>query len=309
MNGRKLRALVDIGCITTLVTLEIAEDWNGKLKITVVDGRDVDCKGISLLKLVVSGMKLNINAVVTDRMVEGIDLVMRMDTIHQLGGVLINGDRVDFRAAKYAIAVHSRKDCEVGKEKEEIVIEDQDFCAEFDGRTWTLEWYWKESSPELRNRLACYESSLKGVVKEDFEREVDKWIDEGVLVPCEKELEVGVLPLMAVLQPMKGKVMPVFDFRKVNYHVECHTDGEVVDVCGEILRKWRRMTGASKMVDLKSAYLQLKVSKSLWKYQLVRYKERTYCFTRLGFRLNSTPKIVNDFKEDIGEDEKGRWHR
>ena len=41
-------------------------------------------------------------------------------------------------------------------------------------------------------------SFLKGVVKEDFEREVDKWIDEGVLVPWEKEVELGILPLMAV---------------------------------------------------------------------------------------------------------------
>ena len=58
--------------------------------------------------------------------------------------------------------------------------------------------------------MAYYESSLKGIVKKDFEREVDKWIDAGVLVPWEKEVEVGVLPLMAVLQLMKGKVKPVF---------------------------------------------------------------------------------------------------
>ena len=45
-------------------------------------------------------MKLNINAVVMERMVEGIDLVMRMDAIRQLGGVPINSDGVDFGAAK-----------------------------------------------------------------------------------------------------------------------------------------------------------------------------------------------------------------
>ena len=54
---------------------------------------------------------------------------------------------------------------------------------------------------------------------------MDKWIDEGVLVPWEKEVEVGVLPLMAVLQPTKGKVRLVFDFREVNGHVECNTSG------------------------------------------------------------------------------------
>ena len=151
MNSRILRALVDIGCTTTLVTLEIVEDWNRKSRITVVDGRDVDCKGISLVKLVVSGMKLNINAVVIDRMVEGIGLVMGMDAISQLGGVLINDDRVNFGAAKCAVAVHLSKDCKVGKEKEEMVIEDQDFRTEFNGRAWTVEWYWKENPPELRN--------------------------------------------------------------------------------------------------------------------------------------------------------------
>ena len=114
MNSRKLSALVDTVCTTTLVTPEIAEDWTGRSRITIVGGRDEDCKGISLMKLVVSGKKLNINAIVMDRMVEGIDLVMGMDVIRQLGGVLINGDGVDFGAAKCAIAVHSSKDCEAG---------------------------------------------------------------------------------------------------------------------------------------------------------------------------------------------------
>ena len=47
--------------------------------ITVVDGKDVDCKGTSLVKLVVCGMKLSINAVGMHRMVEGIDLVIGME--------------------------------------------------------------------------------------------------------------------------------------------------------------------------------------------------------------------------------------
>ena len=145
INGRKLRALVDTGSTTTLVTPEIAEDWNGKSRTTIVDGRDVDCKEISWVKFVVSGMKLNINAVVMDRMVEGIDLVMRMDAIRQLGGVLINGDGVDFEAAKCAVEVHLRKDCKVGKEKEEMIIEDG-----------ISEQSSMEGPLELRNRVACY---------------------------------------------------------------------------------------------------------------------------------------------------------
>ena len=55
------------------------------------------------------------------------------------------------------------------------------------------------------------------------------------------------------------------------------------------------------MVDLKSANLQLRVSKNLWKYQLVRYKGSTYCLTGLGFGLNSAPKIMSTILKKILE--------
>ena len=47
------------------------------------------------------------------------------------------------------------------------------------------------------------------------------------------------------------------------------------------------MGGVSKIVDL-----QLHVNNKLWKYQLVKYKGKTYRLTRLGFRLNSAPKVM-----------------
>ena len=43
---------------------------------------------------------------------------------------------------------------------------------------------------------------------------------------------------MAVVQPTKNKTRPVMDFREFNTHVECHTGGDVMDVCGETLREW-----------------------------------------------------------------------
>ena len=52
------------------------------------------------------------------------------------------------------------------------------------------------------------------------------------------------------------------------------------------------MRGASTIVDLKSAYLQVHVAEKLWRYQLVKYGGRTYCLTRLGFGLNSAPRIM-----------------
>ena len=52
------------------------------------------------------------------------------------------------------------------------------------------------------------------------------------------------------------------------------------------------MEGEIALVDLKSAYLQVRIAKESWQYQLVRYKGETYCLTRLGFGFSSAPRIM-----------------
>ena len=95
---------------------------------------------------------------------------------------------------------------------------------------------------------------------------------------------------MAVVQPTKNKIKPVFDFRLLNKHVSCHTGREFIDVFGETLRRWRQNNAVSIIGDLKSAYQH--IASHLRNYELVRCKERTYCPTQLGFGLNVTPKIM-----------------
>ena len=46
------------------------------------------------------------------------------------------------------------------------------------------------------------------------------------------------------------------------------------------------------MVDLKLAYLQIQVSESLWKFQVVKHKGVHYALTRLGFGLTCAPRIM-----------------
>ena len=53
------------------------------------------------------------------------------------------------------------------------------------------------------------------------------------------------------------------------------------------------------MVDLKSAYLQLHVDESLWPYQLVEYKEKVYCLTRVGFGLSCAPRIMTRILKEV----------
>ena len=47
------------------------------------------------------------------------------------------------------------------------------------------------------------------------------------------------------------------------------------------------------VVDLKDAYLQLRVSREMQDYQIVRIDDQYYRLTRLGFGLASAPKIMS----------------
>ena len=134
--------------------------------------------------------------------------------------------------------------------------------------------------------------------QEEYEKEIERWIEEGILVPWEGSVS-GVIPLMAVEQQTKDKIRPVLDFRELNEAVSCHTGGEMIDVCSDRLREWRQIEGEGELVDLKAAYLQIKVTEDLWKHQLVRYRGRVYALTRLGFGLSSAPRIMTSILKSV----------
>ena len=72
---------------------------------------------------------------------------------------------------------------------------------------------------------------------------------------------------MAVIQKNKGKVRPVLDYRELNTRMETHT--AYADVCANKLCEWRQMGCNVVLPDLKKAYLQIRVHRSLWPYQTV----------------------------------------
>ena len=257
INGKKAMALIDRGCETTLVTRDMVNDWSGTSSIMAVDGREVKCDGTSMVGVTVRGTVMKILAIVTQQIVLGVDIILGMDVITRLGGVTIKPDGVQFELHRCASSVQSPEfsgKTANAKPDNHCVIEDKDFHAEFNGTRWTVKWVWKGKPPVLRNKVGCYGHSIQTDVLEKFEKEVDRWIEEGILVPWEGKVQ-GVLPLMAVSQPIKNKIRPILDYRELNEHVACHTRGDATDVCGETMRKWRRMQGVSTMVDLKRANL------------------------------------------------------
>ena len=264
------------------------------------------------MEVIVGDMKITINAIASDSLFGDTMMLMGMDVINQLGGVTIFRGSVIFgKISEIKMGINRQEkpkegvgcgavynvDRGVVKEMTEDAggecekISDVDFEALFDGEVWTVEWVWKDQAPVLKNRLSGYNTKLDAEKIEMFDKEVERWIEEGILLPWGEQVSVGVIPLMAIVQPTKKKIRPVLDFRELNNFVSCHTGDDVTDVCGETMRDWRRMN-AETLAELKAAYLQIRVAEKLWKYQLVNYKGRTYCLTRLGFGLNSAPRIM-----------------
>lgn len=58
----------------------------------------------------------------------------------------------------------------------------------------------------FQNRVTCYEYTLEGGVRNEFEKEVDRWIEEDILRPWEGEEKNVLLPLLAEVQLTKNNV-------------------------------------------------------------------------------------------------------
>lgn len=186
-----------------------------------------------------------------------------------------------------------------GGDSRSLRVEDPDFTVEFADGQWTVSWQWSGKSQEgLQTRLSEYKCSQAPHVRERYCAELESWISKGWLKRWDGPVK-GVIPLLAVFQKTKDKVRPVMDYSELNDFVECHTGYDMVAVCGEKVRRWRQLQGELKLVDLKSAYLQIHISKDLWKFQIVRHKGVDYALTRLGFGLSCAPRIMTSILRKV----------
>ena len=213
-KGRRLCALVDTGCSNTMIRSRYVDVWNGEVQTKAVDGRTVKCKGTAPVELEIAGEYVEAQATVVDDIVGSIDVVIGMDVIEKLGGVTVGDKTVQF--GRVACAVVDGTQAQVTQRPEGLTIQDKDFEATFDGNVWTVTYFWKEGcAPELRNKVDMYNNGMQGATEELFNKEVEKWIEDGILLPWDGEVD-GVIPLMAVEQPTKNKVRPDLDFRELN---------------------------------------------------------------------------------------------
>ena len=287
--------LVDTGCTDTLIYRGCCQEWTPRaVAMRTVNGGTLKCCGTVNVVVGHRDQQIVLAALVVPDRPLGVDLVLGMAGITALGGISLRTPTdVRFCAAATEVGCQDVAATEVGCQ--DVDVDAADFTARFsaDSGEWTVAWKWATGSgpDRLRNRVAEY--AVPSAARPEYDAELDLWVREGWLQPYDERTDGparALIPLMAVPQPNQGKVRPVLDYRELNGHVTAHTAD--ADVCAEQLRRWRRHGVRVAVVDLRKAYLQLRLERRLWPYQTVEVKGRQYCLTRLGFGLNVAPLIM-----------------
>lgn len=270
------------------------------MDVVTVNGEKQACAGVGRVSVRVNDSdhrsSIEIDVCVISFKPLGFDFVLGMNGITSLGGISISSlGAVRFRSTPSS---ESRVDMD---DREEMLcagalaVEQNDFRVDYDAsqKVWTAKWKWAgNKEPELlKNRVAEY--SVPSKAREQFDSELERWIEEGWLREYdEREFgpAKGLIPLLAVVQDNKAKVRPVLDYREINSYVDAFTRD--ADVCAEKMREWRALGVNAAILDLKTAYMQIRVDRSLWPFQTVIFRGRRFCLTRLGFGLSIAPAVM-----------------
>ena len=122
VNNTVMTALVDTGCTTTLINYRLMSVCGRCGTVIAVDGRDIKCKGARQVEIKVHGVQVKVEAILMNRIIDGIDVIIGMDVINEMGGLTIKKAEVKFGDVHCAIAAHRLNVCK---------IEDKDFEANF----------------------------------------------------------------------------------------------------------------------------------------------------------------------------------
>ena len=92
------------------------------------------------------------------------------------------------------------------------------------------------------------------------------------------------------------------DYHELNEHVNAYMAN--ADVCAQTMREWQQQVPQAAIVDLRQAYLQIHIDKSMWPFQMVKIKGLRYCLTRLGFGLNIALQIIRSVVKAVIKQDK-----
>ena len=304
VDGQHYSAIIDTGCSVSLVNSGVVNHLPCKnvcLNLLTLGGERVTTQGmVEFASLTLENCDLGsfvaykVRSLPQDvSFIIGLDVLLKQEfTMFMENGKI----RLSF-GPKIACGSTS---AEFDASTTELCVKESDFEATFNENSWTVSWIWKDAPPPKNISRPNYKINEED--EELFDEEMSAWIDENILVPWEEQYGQirNVIPLMGVRQQKgdKVKVRPVLDFRYLNDYVKSEP-ASATPLCRERLRQWRQKGPNCAVVDLKRAYLQVKIDPKLWCYQAVRWKGKTYLLTRLGFGLNIAPKVMTKIVETV----------
>ena len=256
VDGVQCSALVDTGCSRCVAHVSCCKTWRKEdVVILTMNGKEQRCKGTGVVRLQLhNGASAEVDVLVVDSKPLGFAFILGMNAVATLGGVSVNPQR------EVRFGIEDSLACAAVSTVPDI--NERDFSVSYDtaNNNWTAAWRWSEGTEPgvLQNRVEAY--AMPRGVRAQYEKELDKWIEDGWLVLHDESKHgpaKGLIPLMAVIQHSKGKVRPVMDFRELNTHIDTFTADS--DVCADRLREWRRQGRNVSIVDLKKAYLQIRI--------------------------------------------------
>lgn len=89
IGNKPARGLVDTGCSTSVGLYRHVSQCKGEIYISAFDGSQIKCKSAHRVRLRVNGDYVKLRAVVSDQLVNGVDLVLGVDVTDQLAGVTV----------------------------------------------------------------------------------------------------------------------------------------------------------------------------------------------------------------------------
>ena len=166
---------------------------------------------------------------------------------------------------------------------------------------WEVAWTWTSGEPpsgHTGSGVGEYSrKKLSDGQEAQFKEEIALWMKNGWLVPYDgkKHGPIGaVLPLIAVCQAHKPTtpVRPCLDYRTLNEHIVSYPGAEA-PACGEKLREWRQRCPEAALVDIRKAYLNVRIRPDLQRFQVVAFDGKLYVMERMGFGLAIAPKMMD----------------
>ena len=199
-------------------------------------------------------------------------------------------------------------------ERPDASIEDKDFVIERFPVTvpdipeqrfeWRVRWRWKHGvDPEKvpTSGIERYDKKWwEPVHEEQYKSETEAWINNGFLQKIDENLSrCKFIPWSCAATPEKSTPLRLaLDFVALNEFVRNRAEWSEREVCTDELLVWRTSDGG-QLLDIRKAYLRVRVHEEQQRFQCVRVNGKPYRLTRLAFGLCSAPRILKKILSHI----------